>query len=405
MNQFSNSLPKNWKQNSLHSTALQTSMVNHRFQRVKMLISQTNIAKNAKKVTYSLHALNTRNVRQTKGMKFWARTIFARIVQATNILSSHVRPQNDAKHVKDFTTQLCMILRNKLSGPKLLSQQAISISRHKIWPASKPSHLLAQQQNQNKSTEIVNSKKRQHTRYGKSFSDKQQLQHQNIRRAQLNALNPTQNFSINRKTIPPPEWYEQLQILPVSFLNGSKVFDTYALIDPGSQFTFLLDRVTSFIELPCEAQASTTLQYLNTEQEMPLSKISETVTVTLFDKINQQFSIARAYSTPCLNVSPTNVLELNQLCDSFKKLSHRVFLDIANGAISALLGVNTFTFTYPVDVIQGSKKRPFGVKTKLGWTLVGEYDLSHQTMTANKPKRQRFIYLVCRKDIEEEPLD
>ena len=178
------------------------------------------------------------------------------------------------------------------------------------------------------------------------------------------------------------------------------MFDTYALIDPGSQFTFLMDKVTSFLELPCEAQASTTLQYLNTEHEMPLSKISGTVTVTPYDKINQHFSIARAYSTPCLNV-----LELNQLCDTFKELSHIYFPDIANGAIGALLGVNTFAFTYPVDVIQGSKKRPFGVKTKLGWTLAGEYVLSPKTMNANKPPRQPFIYHVCRRDIEEEPLD
>ena len=195
----------------------------------------------------------------------------------------------------------------------------------------------------------------------------------------MNASNPTPNFSINRKTIPPPEWYEQVQTLPVSFVNGSKVFDSYALIDRGSQFTFLLDKVTSFLELPCEAQASSTLQYLNTEHEMPLSKISETETVTPFDKVNQQFSIARAYSTPCLNVSPAsaNVLELNQLCDTFKELSHIYFPDIANGAIGALLGVNTFAFTYPVDVIQRSKKRPFSVKTKLGWTIIGEYELSH----------------------------
>ena len=221
----------------------------------------------------------------------------------------------------------------------------------------------------------------------------------------MNASNPTQNFCINRNTIPPTEWYEQLQIIPVSFVNGSKVFDTYALTDPGSQFTFLLDKVTSFLELPCETQASTTLQYLNTEHEMPLSKISERVTVTPYDKINQHFSIARAYSTPCLNVSPANVLELNQLCDTFKKLIHNYFPDIANCAIGALLGVNTFAFTYPVDVIQGSKKRPFGVKTKLGWTLAGEYELSPKTMNANKPPRQPFIDHVSRKDIEEEPLD
>ena len=138
---------------------------------------------------------------------------------------------------------------------------------------------------------------------------------------------------------------------------------------------------------------------------MPLSKTSETVTVTPYDKINQHFSIARVYSTPCLNVSPANVLELNQLCDTFKEFSHICFPDIANGAIGALPSVNTFAFTYPVDVIQVSKKRPFGVKTKLGWTLAGEYELSPKTMNANKPTRQPFIYHVCGKNIEEEPLD
>ena len=151
------------------------------------------------------------------------------------------------------------------------------------------------------------------------------------------------------------------------------MFDTYAFIDPGSQFTFLLDKVTSFLELPCEAQASTTLQYLNTEHEVPLSKISDTVTVTPFDKINQQFSIARAHSTPCLNASPANVLELNQLCNTFEEISHIYFPDIANGTIGALLDVNAFGFIYTVDVIQGSKKRQLGVKRKLGLTLVKEY--------------------------------
>ena len=188
----------------------------------------------------------------------------------------------------------------------------------------------------------------------------------------MNASNPIQIFSINRNTIPPPEWYGQLQKLSVSYINGSKVFDTYALIDSGSQFTFLLDKVTTFLELLFEAQASTPLQYLKTEHEMPQSKISKTLTETPFDKINQQFSIARTYSTLCLNVSPANVLELYQLCDTFRKLSHLYFPDIANGAIGALLVVNTFAFTYPVDVSQGGKKRPFGVKTKLGWTIDGE---------------------------------
>ena len=129
------------------------------------------------------------------------------------------------------------------------------------------------------------------------------------------------------------------------------------------------------------------------------------MTVTPFDKINQKFSIARAYRTPYLNVSPGNTPELNQLCDGFKKLSDIYFPDIANSAIGALLGVNTFAFTYPVNVIQGSQTSTFGVKTKLCWTLAGEYELSHKTMRESKPQRRPFVCHVCLKDIEEEPLD
>ena len=132
---------------------------------------------------------------------------------------------------------------------------------------------------------------------------------------------------------------------------------------------------------------------------MPLSKTSETVTASPFDKVNQQFSIARAYSQ-CLNVSPANVLELNQLCDTFKELSHIYFPDIAYGEIGALLGVNTFAFTYPVNVIHGSKKRPFGVKTKLGWTLAGEYKLSHKTMNTKSPRANHSFTMSAGKTLK-----
>ena len=89
----------------------------------------------------------------------------------------------------------------------------------------------------------------------------------------------------------------------------------------------------------------------------------------------------------------------------FKELSHLSFPDIVNGALGALLGVNTFAFRYQVDETQDSKKPPFGVKTMPDWTLAGKYELSHKTMNANKPQRQPFVYHLYRKHIKEEPLD
>ena len=126
--------------------------------------------------------------------------------------------------------------------------------------------------------------KSQKSRYRQSFANKNQNQFQH---ANLN--NANQNFSLNHLQSTPKEWFEQLQLISVSFLNGKRAFDTYALIDPGSQFTFILDKITEFLALPCEDQEATTLQYPNTEHDMPLSKISEQVTVAPSENLDQSF--------------------------------------------------------------------------------------------------------------------
>ncbi|XP_075247137.1 uncharacterized protein LOC142340448 [Convolutriloba macropyga] len=222
-------------------------------------------------------------------------------------------------------------------------------------------------------------------------------------RANLN--NSNQSFSVNHLQSTPKEWFEQLQLIPVSFLNGKKAFDTYALIDPGSQFTFILDKITEFLALPCEDQKATTLQYLNTEHDMPLSKISEQVTVAPYENLDQKFQITTTYSTPCLNVAPANTFELNQLSDAFKELRHIHFLEIAEGKIGALLGINTFAFTHPVEVIPATKNQPFGVKTRLGWTLAGEYERVQKQHKQRSHQQKQYVYHVSRRSSDDQPLD
>ena len=162
---------------------------------------------------------------------------------------------------------------------------------------------------------------------------------------------------MNHLQFTPKKWFVQLQLNPVSFLNGKKAFITYTLIDPGSQFTFILDKITEFLALPCEDQETTTLLYLNTEPDMPLSKTSEQVTVAPYENLDQKFQITINYITPCLNVAPANTFELNQLCDAFKELRHIHFPEIAEGKIGALLEINTFAFLHPVEVIPATKNR------------------------------------------------
>ena len=212
----------------------------------------------------------------------------------------------------------------------------------------------------------------------------------------MNGPSTSQNFNDNQVSSTPKDWFEQLQLLTVSFIKEDKVFDTYAPIDTGSQFTFLLDAVFDYLELPREYQSSTTVQYLSVDYEISVSKIMQPITVCRFNRFGEKFQISRAY------VNAANVTELNYVCDAFNELRHIYFPDIAEGKIGALLGVNAFAFTHPTEVIQGTEIRPFGVKTKLGWTLAGEYlnTLGNRSSKSSN-KSKVFVYHVCRKSPEQ----
>ena len=119
------------------------------------------------------------------------------------------------------------------------------------------------------------------TRYDQSFSGKQQSQQQNIQRALLNSSNPTPNFRMNQNKIPPPEWFEQTHLLPKSLVNGRRVLDSYALTCRGSQFAFLLDTISSFLELPKDKH-----QQLFSNSALNMKCLCQFVMMTLFDKIN-----------------------------------------------------------------------------------------------------------------------
>ena len=142
--------------------------------------------------------------------------------------------------------------------------------------------------------------KNSNSRYGQSFNGQNQT---NPQRRNLIGSSTNQSFSINQSPVAPKNWYEQIQLIPVSFLKGNKSFNTCALIDPGSQCSFFLHASSEYLELPCESQQSVPLHFLNTENNMTLSKINEPVTITPYKSSEISFELSRAYSTPSLNVS------------------------------------------------------------------------------------------------------
>ena len=117
------------------------------------------------------------------------------------------------------------------------------------------------------------------------------------------------------------------------------VFDTYALIDPGSTGTYVLDSISHSLDLETGHQFVLDVQFLN------LSRSSFSVRPTAF-KIapytdnEKQFEIKNAYTTTCLNTPTANISDLNGICQSNSMLRHIKFPDIDKGRIGILRGTS-----------------------------------------------------------------
>ena len=232
------------------------------------------------------------------------------------------------------------------------------------------------------------------SRYGQTFNNHIQkyVQRRNLNR---NAIN--QSFSINQCSETPKHWYEQLQLFHVSFLKGDKAFDTNALIDPGSQFSFVLDAIAEFLEHPRETQQSVPLQFLNTENNMYLSQIVEPVTITPYNSTEISFELPRTFSTPSLNVAGAKIFELNQICGAFNSLRHIHFPNIADRKMGALLGVNAIAFTFPTHVIPGNQNQSSGVKklNLVGPSPVNMRFISQPPLCRPQVSRRRHLFSMC----------
>ena len=86
-------------------------------------------------------------------------------------------------------------------------------------------------------------------------------------------------------------------------------------------------------------------------------------------------------------------------------MRHIHFPEIAEGKIGALLGMNTIAFTHAVEVIPATKNQPFGVKTRLGWTLAGEYERVPKQPKQRSHQQKQYVYHVSRRSSDDQPLD
>ena len=161
-----------------------------------------------------------------------------------------------------------------------------------------------------------------------------------------------------------------IQIVPVSVINDDKVFDTYALIDPGSTDTYILDHITKTLNLETGENFDLDVQFLTTSRSI---SVSSTHFLLAPYADHERVVPVRNVFTPSTNLPPVETKELNEICQQFPQLRHIKFPDIDNGKIGILLSTGCVQVTHALEWIRGAPICPAGVRTELGWTIAGEF--------------------------------
>ena len=196
--------------------------------------------------------------------------------------------------------------------------------------------------------------------------------------------------ALNRKTEKfPKDLLSVLQIVPVSVINDDKIFDTYALIDPGSSGTYILDHITKTLNLKTSESFDLDVQFLSISRSISVS--STHFLLAPYADHEKTFPVRNVFSTPSINLPPADTKELNEICQQFRQLRHNKFPDIDNGKIGILLGTACVQFTHAVEWIRGASNCPAGVRTELGWTIAGE--LTHPKRAKLPPRVTTFSSL------------
>ena len=159
-----------------------------------------------------------------------------------------------------------------------------------------------------------------------------------------------------------------LAIVPVKVkaTGGSKMIETYAFLDGGSNTTFCTEKLIK--QLGTVGRKTNLSLTTMAQEDSPIE--SSIVSLEVFDlKQDNLVTIPTAFSTPKLPVCTKNMATAEDL----KKWNHFVGIKIPeiNAEVSLLIGSDIPQALEPWEVRRGQKGEPYATKTALGWVVNG----------------------------------
>ena len=185
-----------------------------------------------------------------------------------------------------------------------------------------------------------------------------------------------------------------LQIIPVAVVTSRGVkTNTFALLDSGSQTSFILENFADAIGLVGE-DSPLKLGTINSSGEPARSrKVSFHVGAFERTKTNTQIAVDEAWTVPQLNLPPQKVT-LSMMQD-FPHLTDLSNLEVDSKYVTILLGANVFEARLQHDVRRSRPGQPVPILAAFGWTLSGSVN------SVVKPERQNVMHVHCFLNIEE----
>ena len=125
------------------------------------------------------------------------------------------------------------------------------------------------------------------------------------------------------------------QIVPVTVTNDHQDFDTYALIDPGSTGTYILDHITKILTLEAKENFDLDVHFLSISRSI---SVSSTHFLLAPHADHETFiSVRNVFSTLGINLPPADTKELNEICQQFLQFRLMKFSNFDHGKVGILL--------------------------------------------------------------------
>ncbi|XP_062715999.1 uncharacterized protein LOC134291796 [Aedes albopictus] len=169
------------------------------------------------------------------------------------------------------------------------------------------------------------------------------------------------------------------RIVPVLLYGPSKVVQTYAFIDDGSELTLMEDSLAE--ELGVEGpRTSLCLKWTGGTKRMETDSQIVEVGISSTEKMKKPHRMTNIHTIQSLQLRPQTLI-LSELLQRFQHLKGLPIASYTNVCPRILIGLDNASLGHALKGREGKPYEPIAVKTRLGWIVYGSFSRAQQDVS------------------------